>query len=449
MGAALNVLVLTSPALAKKPSPPADAIDRAADAVERLETAIVKSRTQKTRLAKLLNTLNAELSEIQAQMVRSAKTTQSHEATLSKVEARLAELSEDQANKSISLQHKRRSLAALGAGLQRISRRPAETVLMRPGAPVEAVRTAMLLEFAIPRVNDRAEALRRDINEIVMLRREIEDQRAALKQTTEELNRERAQLAALSQEKQKLYNQLHGKSRAIDTEAGDLARSAQNLRQLLQGLQTKQNQRNAAAKRLSDLAVKSGPPPEPQTTAPVPRTRQLAMLTPQIKTDTDVSAGAFAPDLQPISKQKGNLAQPVIGKVVLGYGSKIARGRTSKGITVETREQAQVIAPYDGKVLYAGEFRAYGQIIIIDHGEGYHTLLAGLDRVDARSGQNLLAGEPVGMMGKITETQRRNVSASGRKYGAPRLYVEMRHSGAPINPVPWLAASDKVQKVKG
>ena len=101
----------------------------------------------------------------------------------------------------------------------------------------------------------------------------------------------------------------------------------------------------------------------------------------------------------------------------------------NQGITIETRDDAQVITPYDGEVVYAGPFRGYGQLLIIDHGEGYHTLLAGFSRIDSIQGQWLLAGEPVGVMGRgLTEYK--------------TLYVEFRHDGIAINPLPWLAASE-------
>jgi septal ring factor EnvC (AmiA/AmiB activator) len=98
----------------------------------------------------------------------------------------------------------------------------------------------------------------------------------------------------------------------------------------------------------------------------------------------------------------------------------------ARGIVLETRPGAQVIAPYDGQVVFAGPFRGYGLLLIIEHAEGYHTLLAGMARVDSAVGQHLLVGEPVGVMGQAE--------------GKPRLYVELRHNGQPVNPLPWLTA---------
>jgi septal ring factor EnvC (AmiA/AmiB activator) len=107
-------------------------------------------------------------------------------------------------------------------------------------------------------------------------------------------------------------------------------------------------------------------------------------------------------------------------------------GISSKGITIETRSGAQVVAPFDGRIEFAGPFRGYGQILIIEHADGYHSLLAGLGRIDGTVGQSLVAGEPVGAMG-----------SSDR----PSLYLELRRHGQPINPLPWLATRD--EKVSG
>jgi septal ring factor EnvC (AmiA/AmiB activator) len=123
----------------------------------------------------------------------------------------------------------------------------------------------------------------------------------------------------------------------------------------------------------------------------------------------------------------------VVGRLVGLYGQPTRTGLTRKGITIETSADATVIAPYEGHVVFAGKFRGYGQLLIIEHSEGYHTLLADLERIDCVIGQWVTAGEPVGAMGR---------PGSGDK---PALYVELRRNGQPVNPLPWLTASkDKV-----
>jgi len=124
---------------------------------------------------------------------------------------------------------------------------------------------------------------------------------------------------------------------------------------------------------------------------------------------------------------------PVVGKVTRRYGENDEYGAASKGIVIEARPGGQVVAPFDGRIEFAGPFRGYGQILIIEHGDGYHSLLAGLERIDGEVGQWLVAGEPVGVM-----------PSDGP--GAA-LYLELRRHEQPINPLPWLATRD--DKVSG
>ena len=162
-----------------------------------------------------------------------------------------------------------------------------------------------------------------------------------------------------------------------------------------------------------------------------PQDRQQALLGPPVGRGPLDRPG----DVRVFPETPGTAAlmMPARGRVVATFGEREGGAATSKGISILTRAAAQVVAPYDGRVRYAGQFRLYGQILIIEHGERYHTVLAGLDRIDAVVGQWVLAGEPVGIMGRSGGDD-------------PVLYLELRRSGQPINPLPWLATtSDKVQ----
>jgi septal ring factor EnvC (AmiA/AmiB activator) len=151
----------------------------------------------------------------------------------------------------------------------------------------------------------------------------------------------------------------------------------------------------------------------------------------------------------PAGPDTAALVMPARGRVVRLYGQRDDDGASSKGISISTRAAAQVVAPYDGRIAYAGTFRSYGQILIIEHGGRYHTLLAGVDRIDAVVGQWVLAGEPIGVMSGGSTAAAAGASTSdsaGEAQGHPELYLELRRNGQPINPLPWLAkTSDKVQ----
>ena len=130
------------------------------------------------------------------------------------------------------------------------------------------------------------------------------------------------------------------------------------------------------------------------------------------------------------------------GRQVLGFGEKTQYGGQSKGLVLETRTGAQVTSPCDGWIVYAGEFRSYGQLLIINAGGGYHVLLAGLSQIDVQPGQFVLGGEPVGTMSGWTQ-QAQSATANN----APVLYVEFRKDGTAIDPDPWWVQGH--QKVQG
>jgi septal ring factor EnvC (AmiA/AmiB activator) len=137
----------------------------------------------------------------------------------------------------------------------------------------------------------------------------------------------------------------------------------------------------------------------------------------------------------PFSALTRQVQLPVTGRFKLRYGGKDDNGGVMQGDMVATQSGAIVTAPADGNVLYAGRFRSYGQLLILDAGNGYHIVLAGMSRITAAQGQSVLAGEPVGTMGeaRVADTSARNVSNS------PELYIEFRKDGKPVDPAPWWA----------
>ena len=155
-----------------------------------------------------------------------------------------------------------------------------------------------------------------------------------------------------------------------------------------------------------------------------------------------------------LGEARGQMPMPAVGRISGQYGEPTPAGISRRGIDIATRPGAQVVAPYDGKVVFAGPFRAYGQLLIISVGEGYHVLLAGMTRINGLAGQSILAGEPVGIMGSSSDEDspaRQNGAADNGGLGAkevssgqhPALYIEFRKDGDPIDPRPWLMMSDK------
>jgi septal ring factor EnvC (AmiA/AmiB activator) len=153
--------------------------------------------------------------------------------------------------------------------------------------------------------------------------------------------------------------------------------------------------------------------------------------------------GRLAPAVA-FASLRGRVPIPVNGVKLKEFGAPDASGGSEKGISIATRAGAQVTAPADGWVVYAGPFRSYGQLLILNVGGGYHVLLAGMDRISVDLGQFVLTGEPVAVMGNGSHIAA--ILATGSSQ--PVLYVEFRKDGVPVDPGPWWAAGDG-EKVRG
>ena len=233
-------------------------------------------------------------------------------------------------------------------------------------------------------------------------RKQVAKATAELEVKKRNLERLQVEKAALVEQTGKAHLASVRRNRGIATK---LAKDAKSIRELIERIEKRKRQSEAAARRAAEKA---------ETEAP----------------DVKVAAAAIPKPigLLDFTREKGSLWPPVQGRIVRQYGDKDEFGATSKGIVLEGRAGAQVVAPFDGEVVFAGPFRGYGRILLIEHGGGYHTLLAGLGRIDRVQGDRLLAGEPVAVMGDA-------------EAGRTRLYVEFRRDGRPINPRPYMAVA--------
>ena len=465
MGGALLGLVLVAPGVGQAQ----DADKR----LERVERALEVSETQGETLAHKADVLQKEIAGLQDKSIAAAEKTQNLESRLTRIEAMLQDLEVKHEIRTAELQAQHDNLYHTLAALQRIAVQPTEAVLVSRGTPVERVRSALLLKAAIPAIEKRAVEIRRDLEEITSLRLAIEQQQVQLAATSKALAEERRLLSQLIDRKQDLYAQTLGAHESAESDAERLAVEAENLRDLLARLEEQSRvrelseartrvaeevraqaereahraQSNLAARRAEKQTQLDSTPPELAEQQEFEATTSLAGDGGQ-SGDPAQGDGPAVAALTPDKLERPDnvrafpqgaaiplLIMPVRGQLVLAYGQQPTGAEAaSKGISIATRTQAQVVAPYDGQVVYAGAFRGYGQILIIEHGGRYHTLLAGLERIDAVTGQWILAGEPIGIMG-------------GPQERSPELYLELRHAGQPVNPLPWLATTD--DKVQG
>lgn len=400
-----------------------------------VEQEIEAGRERQRALDRKAEALRREVGHLRESLVEAAAAAQRQEDAVGGLEERLAALTAARAAKRAELGRRRAELADTLAALQRVGRLPPQFVVARPGSAIEARRSALLLGAALPVLEGRARELNHDLVELAALEDAIVSRKGELTGAREVLEKERRELDRLIRRKA-VQEQRTETARAAERERMEkLAREAADLRALIGKLEEERRAREAA-ERTAPAKADTGqaaperrlarlPAPLPEARpAPAPEPRPLVLVPPPARQ---------APALKPhrtFADARGSLPLPARGRIVRRFGQSNEFGANAQGISIETLGGAQVIAPYDGRIAFAGTYRGYGQLLIIEHGEGYHTLLAGLSRIDGTVGQWLLAGEPVGQMAE----------ESDRK---PTLYVEMRHNGEPINPLPWLAASDR------
>ncbi len=435
--------------------------------LETIEEKAQERREQARELKDKAATLSEQARSLKAKSVTAARKIQELERELTDIEDTLATLEAERRRKRRQLDDRRGQLAQTLAALQRIAVLPPEALAVSPASPLEIVRSANLLQVAVPEIERRAQSLKREIADLRQLSREITDQRARLRDTARDLEQERTELEQLAARKRDLRAEAIAQSETAAQEATRLAERAQDMRELMAELQAQREARAAAMRRRQQEAAptpptKPAPPSQPAERRAAPsekpdrETQTAARTPPDTSTgetesrDTETTSGSVRldrpDDIRAFPDRQNSLTVPAAGRIVTRYGERMQRagGRVSaKGIEIVTRPGAQVVAPYDGKIVYAGPFRGYGRILIIEHGGRYHSLLAGLERIDAVVGQWVLAGEPVGVMAGDTEAGGQGTSSADR---TPKLYVELRRTGQPINPLPWLAQTgDKVR----
>ena len=363
--------------------------------------ALQQGEKQRDSLKKKSRDLARDLGDLRAETVRVAAAIQDHESSVVTLQDRLVELADTEKEKLALLGQSREKFSHVLMALQRMARHPPEAMIVAPMSPSDTVRGAILLRAAVPAIEDHASTLRQDLSELIYARKQAVEKRRQLASVRVGLDIQRQRLQGLLAEKTKLKSKTDSATLQAEKRVRDLVKKAKSLRDLMTRLEAERKKREKAKAQKTE------------------------------KTPPSSTASSKQIPTGPISKARGTLPYPVIGRLVGRYGQAMETGLTRKGITIETGADAQVIVPHDGTVVFAGAFKGYGQLLIIEHGEGYHSLLAGLARIDNVIGQGVVSGEPAGVMGRP-------------KNGLPVLYVELRRNGQPINPIPWLA----VRKIK-
>jgi septal ring factor EnvC (AmiA/AmiB activator) len=369
-------------------------------------------------------TLSEDRRKFNQALIDGAAKVKDIEKRLTTNEARIKPLQDQERALRGSLEERRAVIAEVLAALQRIGRRPPPAVMVNPEDALQSVRTAILLGAVLPEMREKARVLSRDLTELVRIRDEIATEKTRLTADLGKLADERQRLGIFIEERKKKQTET---DKALESErqtAIALSRQVDSLKDLI----TRLEQGISAAAKAARNAARLAEEPKPGERPDLAAFKDPGRLEPAV---------AFA-------SLRGHLQMPSNGVKTRDFGAADGLGGTEKGISVTTRPGAQVTAPCDGWVVYAGPFRSYGQLLILNAGGGYHVLLAGMDRISAELGQFVLTGEPVGVMGSSAQMAATVPIASSQSV----LYIEFRKDGTPVDPGPWWATSES-EKVRG
>lgn len=373
------------------------------------------SAKRSEELQREVERIRKDRASLNTAIIQAAKTEKKLATDVVDLEKRLVATGQRADTVRASLSDRKALLAEVLAALQRMGLNPPPAILVTPEDALSSVRSSILLSAVVPDMRDEMLVLITDLQELNRLTATFRAEREELRATMAKQKEEQTRLSLLLEKKKELETRTAVDLASEQQRAAELAARASNLQELIASIETDiQSAREAAeAARLeAQRRVEEG--------------RERAE-------NQSLSAARITPAYA-FSELRGKLSLPVVGRTITAFGDNDGLGGRAQGETIEVEPGAYVTAPADGWVLYAGPFRSYGQLLILNAGDDYHVVLAGMERIDVDQGQFVLAGEPVGVMGKVHLA---SVSAAAAAIENPTLYIEFRQNGKPVNPDPW------------
>jgi len=374
------------------------------DEWERNQARMKEAETEGEKLEQEQKKLQDELAALQKKLVPSADQVQRFEAELSASEDKLLILNSQLAKKEAELDQMKKRQSKMAMAALSLSQTPPEAVVMLPGEQLKTMQAARALELTTKSLEQEAQSIQQQWQELQALRAKVMKNREGVERQKINLGKEQQGMLAEVQKRKELQRQLNHKQAKQAEAMVKLTREAEDIKELLAALDRQQKTQAEEEKSDGEFG-------------------ELVQEDKPLKKGSKSKPRAFA-------SAKGAIRPPAAGKVVQHFGSAREANETNKGITIKTRTNAQVTAPYDGEVVYADTFLRYGRMVILRHSDDFHTLMAGLKRIDVQVGEFLLEGEPIGAMGDESSV---------------RLYFELRKNNQSIDPVPWLRGMKKKQ----
>jgi murein hydrolase activator len=351
--------------------------------LKRLET---EKATREKRVGALVENANKaaiDAENLRRRLVSAASARDRLEREVERTEVRLVRLRKNEREANAKLLANKSALEDVVIALIAMERDRPPALAVRPDNAAEAARAAILMGEVAPILEGRARQASQDIVALRNLRQSILMENDRYRDANNRLQSARQTIGALIEQRRALQAKLLADAQTERGRIDQIVRRASDLRDLVS---------------------------------------RLGGSLPGINDNQQLQGPAFASGFE---RARGQVAYPAVGRVVIRYGARLQEGGLSEGVTIRTPRGAQVVSPYDGEIEFAGPFRSYGRVLIINVGNGYHVVLAGLATTFGEAGQEILAGEPIGEMASDTRI-------------VPDLYMEVRQASEPRDPALWL-----------
>ncbi len=401
--------------------------DQTRSELDALSKTISLSSSKVAELQKSIEDLDKSTSSVRQALIDSAARRKALEKQILGSEKKLADLGVKEDAVRQSLHERRGLLAEVLAALQRMGRNPPPALLVTPDDALASVRSAILLGAVVPGIRKETDKLAADLGNLASLQAASAAEKAGLTTTMTNSLEEERRMDLLLAENEKLSRSNTAELNAERQRSEELAGKATSLESLVASMESEISsvrQATAAARQAEE---------------------NRRLLTDEQRAQAKAAADSGVPDKNriapayPFGELKAKLELPVAGDILRQFGDADGTGHEAMGMTLATNPETVVTAPADGLIVYAGAFRSYGQMIILDAGDGYHLVLSGMETMNARQGKFVFAGEPLAVMGAKRVA---SATALALETNRPTLYIEFRKDGKPVDSRPWWTAKD-------
>ena len=390
-------------------------IDKTKQQLKELEDALKEQRKQDKTLDTTLKQQENSLSDLRKRLIQATNEIVQNQKKMDDLEKQFEGTAAQIDKKMELLGMQKGTVSSTISTMIDLSLTPKEAYLLQKMAENKPLYQQKIIAVILPQLKQKEDIIAKDLTELESLKSKLRKQKNLLDTAAKKLQKQQKEMDSLVEQRQKLLNKTSDKKADIGAKIDKLGKDAQDLKELMEKLalekikeeqrlleEQKAREKKAAeeAKR-AELAKKASTAKKTQDTAK--------------KTEKQSSAANKKAESQP------KIMYPLSGKVITNFGYKDKNGIVSDGTTIEARGGSPIVAPYNGKIAFAGPFRGYGNIVIIQHPSGFYSFLSGFGHIDAIVGQEVAQGEPIGALPNIENKKQ-------------RLYFEWRKTDKPLKP---------------